>query len=167
MNAKDKERQEAIETLRKHINPGDTLHTVLRHVSKSGMYRVIDVFVIKDNVPIRLSYSAAKAIGVKYDSRHEGAGMGGCGMDMGFSLIYDIGSVLFRDGYECTGEGCPSNDHHNAYYLTSKGVCPVCGNNLPEGVNLKRRGHAVCSEACATGPWHHKDGGYALNHHWL
>lgn len=44
MKARDKERLEAIEHLRTMIKPGDTVHTVLRHVSKSGMTRGIDVY---------------------------------------------------------------------------------------------------------------------------
>lgn len=37
----------------------------------------------------------------------------GCGMDVGFSLVYNLGWVLFPNGFECVGERCPSNDHSN------------------------------------------------------
>ena len=36
------ERDEAIANLREILKPGDTVYTILRHVSKSGMSRVID-----------------------------------------------------------------------------------------------------------------------------
>lgn len=38
------ERDEFIAKLRETLKPGDTLHTVLRSVSRSGMQRVIDVY---------------------------------------------------------------------------------------------------------------------------
>jgi hypothetical protein len=49
--------------------------------------------------------------------------VGGCGMDMGFSLVYGLSRTLYREGHACTiGEDhghhsgtdyCPSNDHVN------------------------------------------------------
>ena len=51
------------------------LYAVLDHVSKSGMYRRISIFYIKENTPICICREA---------------GISGCGMDMGFSLAYDI-----------------------------------------------------------------------------
>lgn len=42
-----------------------------------------------------------------------GLTVGGCGMDMGFHLVYNLSRVLFPSGFECIGKGCPSNDHSN------------------------------------------------------
>ena len=42
-----------------------------------------------------LSYNAALATKSKYDRRHEGMAMGGCGMDMGFSAVYELAHSLF------------------------------------------------------------------------
>lgn len=39
--------------------------------------------------------------------------VGGCGMDMGFPVVYNLSATLFRDGFDCIGKGCPSNDHSN------------------------------------------------------
>jgi len=40
--------------------------------------------------------------------------IGGCGMDMGFHLVYELSSVLYGKGYQCLGKGqCPSNYHVN------------------------------------------------------
>ena len=39
--AQKAERDQARETLRKYIKPGDTVWTILRHVSRSGMQRRI------------------------------------------------------------------------------------------------------------------------------
>lgn len=113
MNAKTKEKLEAIEELKKHIKPGDTIYTVLKHCSKSGTYRVIDVYSMENNEPLRWSFSVSKAISARYDRKHEGVGVSGCGMDMGFDIVYNLSWSLFRDGFTCLGEKCLSNDHSN------------------------------------------------------
>ena len=41
MAKKEKERDEARERLLEMLRPGDTVHTILRHVSRSGMSRSI------------------------------------------------------------------------------------------------------------------------------
>ena len=107
-----------MERARKHLledyrlTPGDTIYTKLCHRSRSGMYRVIDLYIIRNNEPLRITYTAALLLD-GYDRRHEGARARGCGMDMGFALVYDLSRRLWPDGYECTGEGCTSNDHSN------------------------------------------------------
>ena len=45
-DAKKAVRQEAIDRLRRWIKPGDTIHTQLKSVSRSGMSRVIQVIKI-------------------------------------------------------------------------------------------------------------------------
>lgn len=115
MSKQDKAaKQEAVDSLRKLVKPGDTIYTKLIHRSRSGMYRVLDVYIIKDNAPLRLSWSVAIVAGAGYDKRHEGVRAGGCGLDVGFALVYSLACALFRDpGFMCIGEGCPSNDHSN------------------------------------------------------
>ena len=98
MNAKEKELEQVKEYLLESLSPGDTVYTILKHVSQSGMYRVVDAYVIKDNQPLRLSWNASKVTG-KYDRRHEGIGVGGCGMDVGFEVVYNLSYFLFNDGY--------------------------------------------------------------------
>lgn len=124
-DAKEAVRQEAIKRLRTWIQPGDTIHTQMKHVSRSGMQRVIQVIKIQcpDKYKIDegqtkpeilyLGYNVAEAIGMKYDREREGVKVGGCGMDMGFHLVYELSHALFKDGFDCVGEGCPANDHSN------------------------------------------------------
>ena len=108
-----KERQEECKNaLLELLKPGDTVYCQLKHVSRSGMYRVINLFAIKDNQPVRLSRYAADLL-EGYDYRHEGCKASGCGMDMGFHLVYNLGCILWADGWECAGKKCPSNDHVN------------------------------------------------------
>ena len=136
------------ERLREMVKPGDTVYTVLRHVSRSGMYRVIDLLVIKDNEPQRITGLAADLL-EGYDSRHRGAKASGCGMDTGFHLVYNLSRVLNPGGFSCIGEGCPSNDHSNR-------VEP------PENACIGE----MCSNLnCAD--WIHSDGGYALRQRWM
>lgn len=113
MKQADREKQEAREQLKEIIGDTRTIYTKLNHVSRSGMYRVIDVFIIQDNKPLRISWSVAKAIGNKYDRRHEGVGIGGCGMDMGFAIVYNLSMALF----------CPDKyDHESAYTLKQEWI---------------------------------------------
>lgn len=111
--SKQAERQEAINHLRKILKPGDTVYTILRHRSRSGMSRVIDLYAEGPDGPREIGWWAADAIGEKYDHDRGGIRIGGCGMDMGFELVRCLSRALFPDGFECTGEGCPANDHVN------------------------------------------------------
>ena len=113
-----KDQEEAKTELRKLLNPGDTVYTMIKHVSRSGMYRVIDLYVVKDNKPYRISGMASDLL-EGYDLRHEGCKASGCGMDMGFHLVYNLSYTLFSD-YDCLIKDgssdwykCPSPDHVN------------------------------------------------------
>lgn len=111
--AEKAERAEAIEKIREWFPAGSTVYTILRHVSRSGMQRSISVLVNDPEGPWDASGLVAKALGMTWDRDRGGIKIGGCGMDMGFSLVYDLGMTLFPNGVPCTGEGCQSNDHSN------------------------------------------------------
>ena len=98
---KEEARNEAIDALKnvRGIQAGDTLYTIAKHVSPSKMLRVLRVIQIKGNEPFDISYRAAQALELPYDERHEGVRVSGCGMDMGFAVVYDLASQLFKDGY--------------------------------------------------------------------
>ena len=95
------------------LEPGDTLHTVLRHVSKSGMSRDIDVYKLVDSEAIWLSWKVARLL--DEPMHNDAIRVRGAGMDMGFHLVYGIGQRLWPEGFTCIGENCPSNDHLNGY----------------------------------------------------
>lgn len=114
--ASDQECDEAIKRLREVVRPGETLYTILRHVSSSGMSRSISVMQVKGNGEIRdWTTLVAKAIGEKIDRKNDGIKIGGAGMDMGFELVYRLSSKLYghKRGYPCLGDKCPSNVHAN------------------------------------------------------
>ena len=81
------------------------LYTVLRHVSRSGMSRSIDVYSISENgEKYRLSYYAKVILDLKFDTAHDGLKMIGCGMDMGFALVYNLAYAVYGDGYAIAQE---------------------------------------------------------------
>jgi hypothetical protein len=84
------------DSLRKWCPPGTTVYTVLRHVSASGMMRGIDVYVIVDNEPRWLSRPVSRVLGIPFDEKRECLRVGGCGMDMGFHVVYELSSHLYR-----------------------------------------------------------------------
>lgn len=96
---KKTERQEAIDWLRKHLKPGDKAWTILRHVSASGMSRRISVVILVDGQPWDVSGFVGRAIDCKRHERDGGLTVTGCGMDMGFHLVYSLSRVLFPDGF--------------------------------------------------------------------
>jgi hypothetical protein len=106
------DKAKAREYLLEVLKPGDTVYTSLRHVSRSGMYRVVRLFVIRDNKPIDITWNVA-SLCEGYDDRHEGAKVSGCGTDVGFELVYNTSAHLWPAGFTCIGDGCPSNDHSN------------------------------------------------------
>ncbi len=113
MKKNEKEIQEAREHLLEMLKPGDTVETVLRHCSRSGMSRSISPVIHRDGQTVDLSYWIIRLLELSFDRKHDGVKMGGCGMDMGFALVYDMSRSLFPNGFECIGEKCPSNDHSN------------------------------------------------------
>ena len=101
-----------ITMLQTMLEPGTTVYTVIRHVSSSGMSRNIDVYAMVDNEPRNISYLVADVTDTPL-SKDGSLRVTGCGMDMGFHIAYTLSATLYRDGFDCTGTGCPSNDHSN------------------------------------------------------
>ena len=133
------EKEQIVKELRELLKPGDTVYTKLNHVSRSGMLRHIEVLVFRDNQPRYLSWSVGRLLDYK-QAEDDGLKVGGCGMDMGFSVVYNLSRALYGSGYPCIedqekGIRCPSNFHVN-----------IRDKTLKEPI--------------------HKDG-YALNHRWI
>lgn len=106
--SKQTERTECV-TLRGLLSPGDRTTCTVMHVSRSGMSRTImlQIPLLDDNGRpyIRdISYLVAKAIGARFDQKNGGVVMGGCGMNMCFAAVYNLGRVLFPDGFGLIGE---------------------------------------------------------------
>jgi hypothetical protein len=80
------------------LEKGDTVYCVLRSVSKSGMSRRIDFYVIKENRPIWITGSMATLSGRDSTGCGKGMRVDGCGMDMGFHEVYNLASRLWPYG---------------------------------------------------------------------
>lgn len=100
MKKDDTVKTDAIQRLQEMIHAGDTLYTVLRHVSSSGMSRCISVYVIHDNTPVCLDFWTSRALGLRRDEKRDGLIVGGSGMDMGFWLVYNLEGVVFGTQYK-------------------------------------------------------------------
>lgn len=97
--AEKREREmHAYELLHKWLKPGDTVYSVLRHVSQSGMQRRIDFYTIgEDRRPLYLTgYMEAIGLGRRRKTK-DGLVVNGCGMDMGFDLVTCLSRALFKD----------------------------------------------------------------------
>ena len=82
--------------------------------------------------------------------------IGGCGFDAGFHVVYELGMMLYPDGFGCVGKPangadgrclwCPSNDHANG------------------DRSYERHGTVVEPGFPAVREHWHRSGGYALRH---
>jgi hypothetical protein len=100
MTKQETARAEAIDTLKSMVTPGDTVYTILRHASASGMSRRISTVIMTDQGNKDISYWVAKATQSTLDTNKGGIKVGGCGMDMGFSLVYNMGRALYPQGFD-------------------------------------------------------------------
>ena len=94
----EEEKIKVIRNIKKIVKPGDTVHCFLRHVSSSGMSRRISFYVVKKNKLIGLDWYINRILDYSRDSNNEGLKVSGCGMDMGFSVVYNLGSALWPNG---------------------------------------------------------------------
>lgn len=141
------EQAEALARLREWLKPGDTVYTICEHVSASGMSRAIRFVIPKvddEGKPYFLhpNHAIAAVLGLRFHTSRgrqtDALHVQGCGMDMGFDCVYNLGRYLWPDGFECSGASCQSNDH----------------SNHPHPKRVK-------------GGLLHRDGGYSLKQAWL
>lgn len=90
---------ETLDTLRERIPKGATVYTILRHVSKSGMSRIISAVAVIDGEPRELSMYVAEALGWPVSKKERALKVQGCGMDMGFHLVASLSRVLYGEDY--------------------------------------------------------------------
>ena len=96
---KREEEKVAINELRRILEQGNRkVYCVLRHVSASGMMRRISFYSIAKNEPLCLDWYIEQATGYRRDKKGRGLRIGGCGMDMGFSVVYNLGGVCWPKG---------------------------------------------------------------------
>jgi hypothetical protein len=62
------------------------------------MMREISLFTVVNGEICCLTYWAASALGYKI-GKHGGIRVPGCGMDMGFHIVYSLSSTLYHDDF--------------------------------------------------------------------
>jgi hypothetical protein len=107
--ATEKAKAESARYLRKRINPGDTVSTIVRNVSRSGMARRISLFIVDEGKIDDITWEVARVMGDPIKQRGQyvqdaGLFVSGCGMDMCFHTVYNLGRILFPDGFGEEGE---------------------------------------------------------------
>lgn len=98
MKITKQEQAEAVKALRRYLKPGRKVYTILNHCSSSGMSRAISLAVSYKGEVVKLDYWASRAMGYPIDRNHGGLKVGGCGMDMGFHLVYSLGQTVWPKG---------------------------------------------------------------------
>lgn len=117
MKQSEREKLEATKRLHEILKPGDTIYTVLKHVSRSGMMRHIQLKVVLDGDICDITYHAACVMGDSI-AKDGGIRVSGCGMDMGFALVCALGRTLWPRGTDKphgTRNGAPDNEGGYAF----------------------------------------------------
>lgn len=137
-------RLQRIVELRHDLPPGATVYANVTHVSPSGMQRSISLYYVKEGRIVDATYIAGQILGCTFDHTNGGIKVGGEGMDMRFSLVYDLSATLYPDGFglPMTGTTTPTTKAQAARLL-AKGYTSRGRNGDASG-------------------WDN-DGGYALN----
>jgi hypothetical protein len=106
-------RAQQCKELRKLVKPGSTVYTTLKHCSRSGMSRHISLSIAttENRKPVirDITFLAAAVMGDRVAS-DGGIVIGGCGMDMGFALVYNLGRTLYPKGAKYGRGGKPDTD---------------------------------------------------------
>jgi hypothetical protein len=93
--------EEARQELLGILQPGDTVYSIVRHVTQSGMTRDISFFANGKDGLRAISFEMSVLFGEKPKERHGHwvVRTRGAGMDMAFKNVYDLSHILFKDGY--------------------------------------------------------------------
>ena len=95
--------------LMNELTPDQTIYSIIRHVSKSGMSRHISFFYIDNQRPYWITHDIHQLLGYKMNKYHDAIIVGGCGMDMAWSVVNNLERQLNQD-YEETFSTCVGNN---------------------------------------------------------
>jgi hypothetical protein len=95
----------SLEQLRKWLPKGTRVFTFLRAVSRSGMRREISVVVwqLGEGRPIHPNHHVCQVLGLRR-GKSDDVIIPGCGMDMGFHLVYELAYALYGNADALTQE---------------------------------------------------------------
>ena len=76
------------------LRADQTIYSIIRHVSKSGMSRHISFFYIDNQRPYWITHDIHQLLGYKMNKYHDAIIVGGCGMDMAWSVVNNLEAEL-------------------------------------------------------------------------
>lgn len=135
---RDEDRATAMRNLKRALKPGQEIYFVVTHVSASGMSRSIEFYIpcyaedsrvmpdgtykrVKRLAISRITWEIARILGYRIDQKHGGVVVGGCGMDMGFHCVYNVGRMMWPKGtHKPHGRRNGEPDSDGGYALKSR-----------------------------------------------
>jgi len=96
MTAKEKKiaKIEAVADLQAILPPGSEVYTLVTRVSASGMSRDIKVFMVFKGKITNITFHIARVLGYRQDEHTDALKVKGCGMDMGYHVVYSLSYAL-------------------------------------------------------------------------
>ena len=91
------------------LKRNETIYSVIRHVSQSGMTRHITFFIIKDGQVWHIDNLISDYLDYRTNKRFNALVVGGCGMDMAFSVVNNLQEQM----------NYSKNTYHNNYNFSS------------------------------------------------
>jgi hypothetical protein len=79
------------------LNREQEIYCIIRHVSQSGMSRHISFFCIEVNMPRFLDGYISKYLDYRMNKYYNALVVGGCGMDMAFSVVNHLQEKMSHD----------------------------------------------------------------------
>ena len=92
----EKQHDVSMGVLRQLCYQGNTVYTLLRHGSVSGMSKEISLFAVAGGKLIDLTYNASVVLGRKI-GKHGGIVMRGTGYNAAYELVHDMYGVVNPD----------------------------------------------------------------------
>jgi hypothetical protein len=106
--------------LLERVKPAQKVYCNLLSVSASGMQRRIELFIVEKGEICNITFSASIVTNRKFSDKG-GIICKGCGMDMGFDLVYSLGSALWPTGTPAPhGKRNGEEDSAGGYALRSQ-----------------------------------------------
>lgn len=97
--------------LRAELIPGRVVYTVVRSIARSGRSRTVSVMIFTREGPWDITDLVADLLGERLE-KNGGIRVMGDPSEAGNWLVYNLSTVLYREGFRCTGRhNCPSDDH--------------------------------------------------------
>ena len=72
------------------------IHSIIRHVSRSGMTRHISFFIIRKGQVWFIDNLISDYLDYRPNKRYDALVVGGCGMDMAFSVVNNLQDAMIR-----------------------------------------------------------------------